>query len=69
MNTTMQTAVSKGDKHMYTNRQSAALVGVLFILATVSAILGLLLYQPILTGPDYLVNGAANAEPGESWEH
>lgn len=46
---------------MNTNRQSAALVGVLFIIATVSAILGLLLYQPILSGPDYLVNGAANA--------
>jgi hypothetical protein len=61
MNTTKQTAVSIGDKHMNTNRQSAALVGVLFILATVSAILGLYFYQPILAGPDYLVNGAANA--------
>jgi Domain of unknown function (DUF4386) len=42
---------------MNTHRQAAAIVGVLFIIATVTAILGLLLYQPILNGPDYLVNG------------
>lgn len=42
------------------NRQIATLVGVLFISATVSAILGLLLYEPILTGPDYLTTGAAH---------
>jgi hypothetical protein len=46
---------------MHTNRQSATLVGVLFIIATVTAILGLYFYQPILAGPDYLVNGAASA--------
>jgi hypothetical protein len=34
-------------------------VGVLFIIATVTAILGVLFYQPILTG-DYLSNGAAH---------
>ena len=45
---------------MNTNRRAAAIVGVLFIFATVSAILGLLFYQPILTGPDYLINGAAS---------
>ena len=33
----------------------------MFIFATVSAILGLLFYPPILTGPDYLINGAAHA--------
>jgi hypothetical protein len=59
MNTTKQTA-TKGDKHMNTNRQAARIVGVLFIIATVTAILGLLFYQPILTGPDYLMNGAAH---------
>lgn len=60
MKTTKQTAMIKGDKHMNTNRQTATFVGVMFILATVSAILGLYFYQPILNGPDYLINGAAN---------
>jgi hypothetical protein len=32
----------------------------MFIFATISAILALLFYQPILTGPDYLINGAAH---------
>ncbi len=53
-----QAALIEGEKHMNTNRQAATIVGVLFILATVSAILGLLFYQPILTRPDYLINGA-----------
>src|SRR5687768_4611013 len=43
-----------------TYRTTARAVGVLFILATVSAILGLVLYDPILNGPDYLVRGAEN---------
>ena len=61
MNTTRQTAVNAGDRLIHINRQSATLVGVLFILATVSAMLGLLFfYPPILTGPDYLINGAAH---------
>jgi hypothetical protein len=41
------------------HRKNAIIVGVLFILATVSAIVGLRLYGPIL-GPEYLVAGAAN---------
>ena len=62
MTATMQTPVTEGDKQMYTSRQAAAVVGVLFILATVSAMLGLFVfYPPILTGPDYLVNAAAHA--------
>ena len=60
MSSIKQTAVIEGDKHMHTNRQAATIVGVLFILATVSAILGLLFYQPILAGPDYLINGAGH---------
>ncbi len=36
------------------------LVGIMFIMASATAILGLLFYQPILTGPDYLTNGAVN---------
>ena len=60
MNTTKQTAMIEGDKHMNSSRRTAKFVGVMFILATVSAILGLLFYQPILAGPDYLINGAAH---------
>jgi len=45
---------------MTTNRRAAIFVGVMFIFATVSAILGLLFYQPMLAGPDYLINGAAH---------
>ncbi|WP_442853978.1 DUF4386 domain-containing protein [Bacillus sp. FJAT-18017] len=40
------------------NRKAAKLVGVLFILAAVTAVIGLKLYDPILIGPDYLMNGA-----------
>lgn len=62
MNTNRQRTVFEGDKPMHTNRQAATFVGVMFILATVSAILGLFFfYPPILTDPNYLVNGAAHA--------
>ncbi len=43
---------------MNTNRHHAITVGMLFILATVSVSIGRLLYQPLLTGQDYLVRGA-----------
>jgi Domain of unknown function (DUF4386) len=58
MPTTRQTVVIEGDTHMPTHRQAATIVGVLYILAAVTAILGLLLYSPILGGPDYLIKGA-----------
>ncbi|MEI8204237.1 MAG: DUF4386 domain-containing protein [Bacteroidota bacterium] len=45
---------------MNSNRDIAILVGVLYILAAVTAIIGFTLYQPILTDPDYIVNGSAN---------
>lgn len=45
---------------MNTNKKTAIVVGVLFILATVSAIIGLLLYDPILNTPDYLIKGFEN---------
>jgi hypothetical protein len=62
MTSTNQTAVIEGAKPMAANRQSAVFVGVMFILATVSAMLGLLVfYPPILSGPDYLTTGAAHA--------
>ena len=44
---------------MHSTRRHAAIVGILYILATVTALLALPLYAPILTGPEYLVNGAA----------
>jgi hypothetical protein len=46
---------------MKANKKSALLVGVLFILAAVTAIIGLLLYDPILNGPDYLMKGSEHA--------
>ena len=60
MSSIKQSAVLEGDKPLNTNRRTAIIVGILFIFATVSAILGLMFYQPILTGPDYLINGAAS---------
>ncbi|WP_379137938.1 DUF4386 domain-containing protein [Paenibacillus sp. sgz500958] len=39
---------------------AAKIVGILFILAAVSSIAGLLLYDPILNGPDYLEQGSAH---------
>jgi hypothetical protein len=42
---------------MIANRKTAIIVGVLFILAAVTSIIGLLLYDPILNGPDYLTTG------------
>lgn len=39
-------------------RNSAKIIGVLFILAAVSSIVGLSLYTPILNGPEYLTKGA-----------
>ncbi|MDQ8736215.1 DUF4386 domain-containing protein [Paenibacillus sp. LHD-38] len=42
---------------MISNRKTAIIVGVLFILAAVTSIIGLLLYDPILNDPDYLTTG------------
>jgi hypothetical protein len=61
MMSTKRTATIDGDNDMRSNKQAATIVGVLFIFATVSAMLGLLVfYPPILTGPNYLTNGAAH---------
>ena len=46
---------------MNSNKKAARIVGVLFILAAVTAIIGLALYDPILKGPDYLTNGSKHA--------
>jgi len=42
------------------NRKTAVIVGVLFITATVSAVLSGFLVGPILDGPDYLIGVSAN---------
>jgi hypothetical protein len=45
---------------MKTNRKSGIVVGVLFILAAVAAIIGLALYGPILLDPEYIMRGSAS---------
>ena len=51
----------KGGDKMNSNKKAAKIVGVLFILAAVTAIMGLILYDPILNGPDYLIKGCEHA--------
>ncbi|MED4454924.1 DUF4386 domain-containing protein [Metabacillus fastidiosus] len=46
---------------MNSNRKAAKIVGVLFILAAVTAVIGLILYDPILNGSDYLSKGSEHA--------
>jgi hypothetical protein len=46
---------------MNSNRKAAKIVGVLFILAAVTAVIGLNLYAPILNDPDYLIKGSEHA--------
>ena len=46
---------------MNSNKKAAKIVGVLFILAAVTAVIGLILYNPILKGTDYLITGSEHA--------
>lgn len=46
---------------MHSNQKAAKLVGIFFILAAVAAIAGLLMYDPILNGSDYMVQGSEHA--------
>ncbi|ETI66512.1 DUF4386 domain-containing protein [Neobacillus vireti] len=46
---------------MSSNKKAANIVGVLFILASITAIIGLILYDPILNGPDYMIKGSEHA--------
>ncbi|WP_342431133.1 DUF4386 domain-containing protein [Neobacillus sp. FSL H8-0543] len=46
---------------MNSNKKAAKIVGVLFLLAAVTAVIGLILYDPILNGPDYLRKGSEQA--------
>ena len=45
---------------MNANRDIAIMVGVLYILAAVTAIIGFALYQPILNDPLCIINGSSN---------
>ena len=45
---------------MNSNRDIAIIVGVLYILAAVTAIIGFVLYQPILNDPLCIINGTSN---------
>lgn len=53
--------ITYASKPTAVTRPAGMLVGGLFIAATVSAILGLIGYEPILSGPDYLSQGAEHA--------
>jgi len=45
---------------MNTNRKIAITVGILFLLAAVTAIVGLVLYEPILNDPNYIIKDDVN---------
>lgn len=45
---------------MNSNRQTAIIVGLLFIIAAVTAIVGLIMYNPILNNPGYIIKAAPN---------
>jgi len=48
------------ESHHGTDRKTAAIVGVLFIIGTVSGVLGAVIGKPILDAPDYLIKMSAN---------
>jgi hypothetical protein len=52
---------SRGGRRMNSNRKTAIIVGVLYIIGTVAGILSVVLTGPILDTPDYLVRTSANA--------
>lgn len=45
---------------MNSNQKATKIVGVLFLLAASSAVIVLLLYDPILNDSDYLIKGSAH---------
>ncbi|MBK8798878.1 MAG: hypothetical protein IPM07_22295 [Anaerolineales bacterium] len=53
---------TKGSPHG-TNRKTAILVGVLFIIGTVMGVLSVVFVSPVLDGPGYLARIAANPAP------
>ena len=50
----------KGESKMNTHRKTARIVGVLFIMALVTFLIGQAFYEPILSSPDYLDNAYPN---------
>ena len=72
MTSAKQTAVIKGDKRIYTNRQTAtgvaaprtiALVtGVFFVITYITSILALILYGPLLNDPNYIIGAGADTQ-------
>ena len=58
MQNTMQTTIIAGDEHRRTHRQTATMVGIFYILAAVTAVLGLAFYGLLLNSPDYLIQDA-----------
>jgi hypothetical protein len=46
---------------MIAHRKNAFITGVLFIVAAVTSVIGLILYDPILNGSDYLMKGSEHA--------
>jgi hypothetical protein len=47
---------------MTTDRRNAIITGALFIIAAVTAILGLAAYTPVIFSPDYLIRASAQAD-------
>lgn len=47
---------------MSSNKKASTIVGVLFLLAAATAVIGVLLYNPILDNPDYLTSGMQHAD-------
>lgn len=45
----------------FSTKAGSKIAGVLFILAAITAIAGVLFYKPILNDPDYLIQGSAHA--------
>jgi hypothetical protein len=45
---------------MESHKNNAKTIGTLFVIATVAAIAGLLLYTPILQNPNYIIDGTSN---------
>ena len=45
---------------MDSQKNNARTIGILFVIATVTAIIGLLLYTPVLHNPNYIIDGSDN---------
>lgn len=59
MDIARQSTITK-DVHIHAHRRATTTIGILYIVAAVTAVVGLILYGPILNGSDYLIQGAAH---------